>query len=151
MWRWPSPRERELLFYTRGEGKRQEREDRERKSERTRREGGRRNGKERKLINSNHRALIPQRAKDRPARLRLTASATAPFVTRGEKPRSRTCVRNGDSQRDFSRLDFPRFPHRLKKMCTASRGDWPFAKRERRRRRCRRYSRGGEANARAAR
>lgn len=71
---------------------------------------GRRKGKERKLINSNHRALIPQRAKDRPARLRLTALATAPFVTRGEKPRNRTCVRNGDSQRDFSRLDFPGFP-----------------------------------------
>lgn len=70
------------------------------------REGGER-GKERKLINSNHRALIPQRAKDRPARLRLTALATAPFVTRGEKPRNRTCVRNGDSQRDFSRLGFP--------------------------------------------
>ena len=77
------------MFYTWGEGKREKEEDREREreKERERKRGcGRKKGKERKLINSNHRALIPQRAKDRPARLRLTASATASFVTRGEKP-----------------------------------------------------------------
>lgn len=150
-WRWRSLPASENYCSTPGAKERREGGNRER--ERTRETQGKRErwkGKERKLINSNHRALIPQRAKDRPARLRLTASATAPFVTRGEKPRNRTCVRNGDSQRDFSRLDFPGFPP-TDKMCTASRGELPFAKRERRRRRRRYYHRGGEAGTGAAR
>lgn len=78
-------RTRELLFYRDGAGGRERR--------RNDQEGEERKGKGRKLINSNHRAPIPRRAKDRSARLRLTASATISFVIQGEKPRAKSHVR----------------------------------------------------------
>lgn len=87
-------------------GKEQGRNDQERE-----REG--RKGKGRKLINSNHRAPIPRRAKDRSARLRLTASATISHsLYRAKSPgRSRTCVRTEWRQCGISHAgDFPRFP-----------------------------------------
>lgn len=78
-------RARELLFYRDGA--------REGAGEEWPRGGGEREGRGRKLINSNHRAPIPRRAKDRSARLRLTASATISFVIQGEKPRAKSHVR----------------------------------------------------------
>lgn len=76
-------------------------EEREGKGKEGPRGRERRKGKGRKLINSNHRAPIPRRAKDRSARLRLTASATVSFVIRSEKPGevARACAQNDDSAR----------------------------------------------------
>lgn len=88
--------------------------EREREQEWKVREGWEeRKGKGRKLINSNHRALIPRRAKDRSARLRLTALATVSFVIHaGRKAHgevARACARNGDlSAGDFPRWRFSR-------------------------------------------